>query len=426
MEAVPELIEAVTRVESGETRVENGETRVERGEKKTSKGLLFFYRLGNWVDNYLRKGIDTSYVDLPEHSWRVALTGSTLGINSKITSTTIYTNPVADTVSMKLYNRTTPSVDLGFNVGYRGFGAGYSWDLLHAYSRRISFSFGSKFIGVDFSYQTSSNINTLAAFNDNPQLAANNAVTISNANLSVWYALNAKHYSHNAATKQSYIQKKSAGSLLLHASYMSSHIELGDTIMISNATHPTLPSLMSGMTGMMTRQIAIGIGYGINYTPNKGKVLLHASATALLVPYSVNHISYHLSAELASQLPDGQPMYRLQSAYPVHVTGTVRAAISWEINQWVHLNAYATGEHIRFRSTKTTHDNEIALAEWNWKAQLTIAVRFGAGKDRVQRALLTSEGVNELTNERVSELETGRKKSRLPEWITDYFWSPKD
>ena len=115
-----------------------------------------------------------------------------------------------------------PSVDLGFYAGYRGLGFGYSWDVLHAYSRRLSFSFGSKYIGIDFSLQTSTDLTTKIAYGN--QLLGElgtNLVTIKNANLHVWYALNSVHYSHNAAIKQSFIQKKTAGSLLLHLSYMS-------------------------------------------------------------------------------------------------------------------------------------------------------------------------------------------------------------
>ena len=382
--------------------------------KQPTKGLLFFYRSGQWVDNYLLHGIDTSYIVLPEHSWRVAFTSGMVGINSALHSD--YTIKVIDyPLTVSMYNRTTPSVDLGFNVGFRGIGFGYSWDALHAYARKINFSFGTKYIGLDFSHQTSTNIKTNIAANDNPipSLDSENNVVITNTNLNVWYALNAAHYSHSAAMKQSYLQRKSAGSLLLHLSYLSSKLELGDTVMIKQADNPTLPSMMKGVRGMTTRQVAVGLGYGINYTPNEGKLVLHASAAAMLVCYSVNHIAYLFPDSIQASLP-GEALFTLHSAKPVHVTGNVRAAISWEINQWVHLSAWATGDHIRFTSEKTENDNVLRLSSWNWKVQLTVGVRFGAGKDRVQRAL----GNPQITTDH-------RTHDRIPLWITDYFWSPK-
>lgn len=396
-------------------------------KKQPTKGLLFFYRTGNWVDRYLQRGIDTSYIGLPEHSWRLAYTNAMVGVNSTLSSSSIFATPDGpQEITFSLLNRTTPSVDLGFYAGYRGFGFGYSWDAINAYAQRLSFSLGSKFIGIDFSIQTSTNIHSVISLNgtfhpdwipDKPD------VVITNANLNAWYALNAKHYSHQAAVKQSYIQKKTAGSLLLHLAYMSSQVQIQDTMKISGAQRPLIPSMMSNLTAIRTRQIAVGVGYGINYTPNHGKVVLHASAAAMLVTYSVNHISYYFPDSIANELPS-QPMFTLTPSFPVHVTGNVRAAVSWEINKWVHLSAWAAADNIRFKSKPTVHENVLTLDNWNWKVQLTVGVRFGAGRDRVQRALY---GTNERKNEVTIEQVNGEpKRSRLPQWLTDFFWSPKD
>lgn len=389
--------------------------------KKTSKGLLFFYRIGNRIDHYLLQGVDTNYITLPEHSWRLAYTNAMIGVNSNLTSTNIFIDPdlVSYRVDISLLNRTTPSVDLGFNAGYRGFGFGYSWDAIHAYTQRLSFSLGSKRMGLDFSIHTSTNINTSIAVDRDPVagIGFKNNIVITNASLNIWYALNATRYSHQAAVKQSYIQRKTAGSPLIFLSYMSSQMELSDTLKFSDdAKRPVLPSLMSNMTAIRTRQIAIGLGYGINYTPNKGKVVLHASAAALLVTYSVNLVSYYLPDSIREGLPDN-PMYNLRPSFPVHITGNVRAAVSWEINKWVHLSAWATGENIRFRSELTTNDNIIRLSNWNWKVQVSVGVRLGAGRDRVQRALVDELPVVE---------EKQKRQNKLPLWVLEYFYSPRE
>ena len=110
-------------------------------EKAPSKGLLFFYRTGRWVDNYLTRGIDTSYIALPEHSWRLAYTNAMVGVHSTLSSSSIFATPDGpQEITLSLLNKTTPSVDLGFYAGYRGFGFGYSWDALNAYAQRLSFS----------------------------------------------------------------------------------------------------------------------------------------------------------------------------------------------------------------------------------------------------------------------------------------------
>ena len=144
----------------------------------------------------------------------------------------------------------------------------------------------------------------------------------------------------------------------------------------------------------------------------------------MLVTYTVNLISFHIPDSIAADLP-GEPMYNLQPMDPVHVTGNMRAAISWEINKWVHLSAWATADNIRFKSKPTARENVLALDNWNWKVQLTVGVRFGAGRDRVQRALYGNDA-SKLANDAASQPNDGPKKSRVPKWITDFFWSPKD
>ena len=61
------------------------------------------------------------------------------------------------------------------------------------------------------------------------------------------------------------------------------------------------------------------------------------------------------------------------------------------------------------------------LKNWNWKVQASVGVRFGAGKDRLQRALEKSSQPSEVSRQTSEET----KKSRIPKWITGYFWSPK-
>lgn len=291
----------------------------------SDKAAAFFYRIGNWVDNFQLLGLDTTYIALPEHSWRVALTTGGTGIHATYTTWADAATPIA------LNSHTTPSLELGFNAGYRGYGGGYSWDVLNAYTTNWNLTLGSKFIGIELLRNVSTNLNGRFAVDGtvDPSLPSLNKgeFRISDMSLSVWYALNAAHYSHNAAVKQCYMQKRTAGLLLLSLSYLSSEINILDTARYIH--DEDMSTLFDGVAGMITRQVAVGIGYGINYTPNHGKVLLHASANMQVVCYSINHVTY---SPAANSTIYGEPQYMLRSASPVHVAGTMRAAVSWEIN----------------------------------------------------------------------------------------------
>lgn len=52
--------------------------------KTESDFMMFFFRIGQWIDNYSLKDVDTAYITLPEHPWRIALTNSEIGIHSTI------------------------------------------------------------------------------------------------------------------------------------------------------------------------------------------------------------------------------------------------------------------------------------------------------------------------------------------------------
>ena len=396
-----------------------------------------FYRFGERVDRFLLQGLDTSYIGLPEHSWRLALNNSEVGVNSK------YTTWVDPETPVTLVSNTTPSIGLGFNAGYRGFGFGYSWDVMNAYSVNWNVSLGSKSVGLEFMRNVSTNLKGSFVVGDitDPTIPKleKGELKISNTSLTAWYALNSAHYSHNAAIKQSFIQKRTAGSLLLSVAYRSSEVEKPDSLKWEYDEYTN--TLVDGVVGIITRQLAVGLGYGINYTPNKGKVILHLAANMEVVCYSVNHVSYVLAA--AANLP-GEPQFVLTPAKPVHVTGNMRAAVSWEINEWVHLSAWAQARHIGFSSNKAGGLTVLDVNNWNWQAHLSLGVRFGAGKKRVRKALDESAGLAQaeapvLAADTISattdtiptvtaqpvKADPLERPAKLPRWLTDFFFSPR-
>lgn len=380
-----------------------------------SKAAVSFYRACAWIDNFQLSGLDTAYIGLPEHRWRMALNNGEVGLNST------YTTWVDPATSVALITRTTPSVELGFNAGFRGFGGGYSWDVMNAYSTNWNLSFGSKGMGIEFQRTVSTNVTgQFRVYGQvDPTMPAmeKGDMRLANTSLTAWYALNGAHYSHNAATKQDYIQKKSAGSLILSVAYMSSEMEILDSL--KYLKNEDALTAVDGVTSTVTRQVALGIGYGINYTPNHGKVLLHASAHMQLICYSVNHVSYIYPDSI--YLP-GVPQYMLRPDKPVNVTGTMRAGVSWEINRWVHIGAWAQANNLRFKS-KAGDMSVLELSNWSWQAHLTIGVRFGVSKKREREVLGTPEIPD--TPDINSELPLPEKKSKMPQWVTDYFFSSK-
>lgn len=372
-----------------------------------NKAAVFFCRVGQMIDNILLNGLDTNYVSLPDYSWRVAVTTGEVGLHSTyLAKSTPYLGDV------KLSSLSTPSLDLGFNVGYRAIGFGYSWDLMHPNSRNINFSAGSKMFGLEFLRLRSTNFQTTAeipSVSKEPMELDDSKVWITHTNVSFWYALNWAHYSHNAAMKQAFLQTKTAGSLLLSASYTATDISFNDEAQM-------LPSLLFGVNQLTTHQASLGLGYGINYTPNHGKVLLHLSATAKLVCYSINQIYYTTKDTAINGY--ARPCYNIYPEHPVHVSGSMRAAVAWEINKYVHMSLWGQADNVRFEAGKD--EATAQFSNWNWHAYLNVAFRFGVGKKRVRQI------VQEADAYIAPSVDSPEKHTtKLPRWVTDYFFSSR-
>ena len=379
-------------------------------ENQKPNKLAYWYSVGmDWFDNFCLKEVDTAYIGLPDHEWRFAFTNSEVGIHSAYTTNNTKDFPGMGEVA--LLSTTTPSLDLGFQIGLRSVNFGYTWDALHAYSQKLNFSMGGKSWGVELLRQQSANIRTAIEIKDwgiYNQYLDDNSIHITNTNLTAWYALNGPRYSHNAAIKQSYIQKKTAGSLLLSLSYLNTDMSF------INKDSLVAVLFLGSVQQMVTHQVAVGLGYGINYTPNHGKVLLHLSANAQAVFYSINYVSY---IDTLSHSRKAYPSYTIRPSTPIHFTGNMRAAVSWEINKWVHLNARAQVDNIRFNAN--TDYGHAGLSNWNWQVYLTIAARIGVGEKKRNKIL------EEVSEGHYTPFEhRPPPKTTMPTWITGFFFSP--
>lgn len=98
-----------------------------------------------------------------------------------------------------------------------------------------------------------------------------------------YYALNYREFSYPAGMSQTYVQKRSAGSILLALS--AKHYDIRSSVM-SGFVNPAL--------GIRSTALAIEAGYGYNFVP-RSEWLLHASVLA--GPLVLNHSTLRLYGE---------------------------------------------------------------------------------------------------------------------------------
>ena len=92
----------------------------------------------------------------------------------------------------------------------------------------------------------------------------------------------------------------------------------------------------------------------------------------------------------------------------VYFTGTARAAINWDINDFVYITTNAQFYNIRYKTK--FEDNNFGISTWEWSASLSVGVRFGVHHDKIDHIL------NDFDKKRASDPNTKRD---ILDWVQD-------
>ncbi len=348
--------------------------------KKTSDGMLFFYRMARIIESFLMKGIDSTYLGLYDHSWKLAFTNTETGIHSTMNLNDIWSYNRGIRYSEKIQINPAPSVGLGFAAAWHTIQFNYSWDVLYRRSSKLDLAILNRAWGIEFMRHVNTNVyGTLTDFSTNNGYEIEKGdMEFATSFVSAYFIFNSERYSTYSALRQSYIQKKSAGSFYLQAQYLGSHMTANDTELIKK---------MNDLENIEIHQAAVSAGYGYNYTPNQGKFLLHVSAAPMAILFNRTILTY------LWEIPndDGSTLYYRdnQIINPKHwfyITGTARMAFSWNINEWCYLAGNAQFYNLRFDSEKN-EDMRMKINTWEWNATITFGARFGFSRKKMAKVL---------------------------------------
>jgi len=341
------------------------------------KAKVFFKKVGVFADEWFSRDIDTAYLVLPKYRFRLA-------INSEFGSVHTYMNadkiPYYGDAKVRFHSNVTPK--LGLLIGFRNLQLGYAMDLFKGYSN-FSLSLCQNAFGFEVlrrkTFYAHGYIDA-SEVEGRTELESGD-IGVTTLFVDAYIVFNRKRFSMPAAFKQSYIQRKSAGSVLAYLNFLYTDMWL---------ENEKFANMTGGVKSMELYQVAIGLGYGYNFTPNRGKVLIHLSAVPQLVFFN----RMLTTGDSRLFLDEDQFGFNLifsrkvKPSSPVYVTGTVRTAVVWNINDRFSVALTALCNNIRFRSKDTLFeaDKEIdpaynpeittALWTWDWKANVYLTVRF--------------------------------------------------
>lgn len=304
-------------------------------------------RFANWRERSMMKGCDTAYIQLPENAWTIKLNGI-----STFSQLNIQFNNIPNYESAKMKIGSGVGFKSSFSLAYRGLELGYTIDQVNRYNQDIKLNLYNKRFGGEFQYQSYRMTNsTLEVSNPDSTFNFKNDYT-NRMTVNFYYVFNYKTFSYPAAITQAYMQKKSAGSFLLGASFFRNRIKpFVDGTELSSIYNPIYT----------INQASIGGGYGYNFVCCKSRLLFHLSAMPMLL--------FTISQHSTGNLPEAYD--NQESGFPVTATVISRTAVCYTYQDRLILGLNAIYNH-----TRSSSSDDISLTSNGWIVQCCLGWRF--------------------------------------------------
>ena len=287
------------------------------------------YRSGN---------IDTNYITRPTTKWTIV---ARMNVSGAKIETEGMDNGIPFKSEMKADYKSTLSV----GVSYLGFSLNAALNpakLLGRYrDYELNFNSYGKRFGFDIIYQDAHNFKGWHYHEGMDRIVLpDGMLKVKTLNVNAFYVFNSRRFSYPAAFTQSYIQRRSAGSILLAASGQGQHATLDYT----------------QKTDMKMTNIGLGMGYGYNFVPGEGW-LLHISALPTFIVYSNTSMTF------------GDNRVPLSYHFPeVIITG--RGAV---VRQW--RNKFL-GMSMVFNFTNIGNEERLAVHNIKWRVRTFFGLRL--------------------------------------------------
>lgn len=354
-------------------------------EKKPS----FFRDVAYAIDSILlerRSKIitDTNYVVRPKQAWTFKLYQNLKGDYMELFS------QEDEDQKFNYYLQDQGSTSTGISASFRGLTLSYAINPNRLsgkdQNKELGFTIFNRRYGVDFSsFSTKHYTGTLQGSETEDEYT--NA-TMNGVSIHGYYVFNGRKFSYPAAFTGSWIQRRSAGSFIVGATYFSSKYlsgidqEQADEI-IGNYydEDECIDNLFLLQESIKFKYFSLGIGYAYNFVPNR-HWLIHASILPSLIPWrrleSCNEIWRYKDALSEEECQAYRSEYSDYLSYDAtskffNFTNVTRLSItySWK-NCFLGLNANAfTG----FINCSTDGDTSF-LSNTRWKIKCYFGIRL--------------------------------------------------
>lgn len=304
-------------------------------------------RFANWRERSMMKGCDTSYICLPEHAWTVKLNG--ISTFSKIG---IRFNDIPNYDYAKMNIGSGVGFKSSISLAYRGLELGYTIDQTNRFNRDIKLNLYNKRFGGEFQYQSVNHTSSTIETHNPDSIHPYPNDYINRMTVNFYYVFNYKTFSYPAAITQAYVQKKSAGSFLLGASFFRNRIKpFEDNSDIALTYNPIIT----------INQASVGGGYGYNFVCCKSRLLFHLSAMPMVL--------FTISENVDGQ--QFEPTSEAAKKHPITAAVISRAAVCYTYRDRLIL-----GLNVVYNLAQSSSSSNISLTSNGWIIQCCLGWRF--------------------------------------------------
>ena len=236
----------------------------------SAQATLDEHSLKEWLSILWEPHTDTLYARHSNRPFRIKIrTGATLDLLS------FNTNDAANEVKLM----SEPIFKVGAHISYRNIGIGFMRGIKSLFNSHktqdteLFFSGYGRTVGGDIAYSNQQNY-ILTRYNScgsNKRVqGVSNSIIYGNG----YYVFNNRRFSYPAALTQSYLQKRSCGSIILGVSFYYNRLKMAPTMIPQEITENTLaPQLIEWLQRFC---VNMNIGYAYNKVFTKN-ITLHAS-----------------------------------------------------------------------------------------------------------------------------------------------------
>ena len=293
--------------------------------------------LDGMQERFLSK-VDTGFICNYAHPWRAMLMYNASNFSSGTT--------IAD-MSARIYTSTTQRFTVG--LGYQGLALNFSFRAGKNRQTEAGILAYGRAVGFEIKMYTSNQLHLEIKTPEGKRSALLEGFRYSTILIDGYWALNPRRFSFPAALSQSKRQKRSAGSILIGAAIAIDLFEIEDLTVLEDG------DLERGLSG----QYLLGAGYGYNWVPGGGRLLVHASMIPM-VPLGDKDVNQYKNREDEVKHLDGFSM-----------TGLGRAGVFYYFS-----DRFYSGFILTDRLCGTWEKDKPFVSENSWYLRVPLIYRF--------------------------------------------------